>query len=300
MKIILLLIVLLIPSHAIAHSVDAGYVPPPLFGAPKLPPPKERKEPIDKLPEVSKEVTESKMPPAAKEVVTKPRIVREVKEDEQQPSQPINAAPKVEETRTAQPKVKPKAKPAPPPSFSDDKIETAAPTKEEPIDFLKKEEEQKSLVTGPKTMPSNKKEVVEETKLYEAENAEPTSFELKEVAEPETIENLGPIELDQDQFFLTYKTGEKDLAGQNLQTLEAILIPAMLQNKEITINMNAYASPVEGKPNMDRRIALDRGLQIRQIMVEKGVGSHRINLRSHGSNTANQPPDYVEIQLNGV
>ncbi len=184
---------LITPSYAQEANGLGVYVPPPLFGAPNLPPAGHKADDLG-LPILSKEVKPNpKLDPKKDErptsVTSKPRIIKQVRDDlpEAKASKPFFAepAPKSKPVTVKKPVAKPPEKPVAKPT---QKIQKKIPVKPgpEPIDLLKKKdippppplEKSKNLpanipaplpkkvtsegvVKGPKTMPSNKKQSVD-------------------------------------------------------------------------------------------------------------------------------------------
>jgi len=322
MRFILLFIAIVFPMPtAYAQESDGAlvtYEPPPLFAAPRTPPPKVIPKKIDVIDKVSKEVIETKQPQKPvipnKEFLIQPRVVKEKeaslinKEAKNLSETPLqtksNFTTKTPEISNPPVKPIPKLKPAPILT----KKEKSSDLNEEPIDLLKKEAAKKDVqtgvVTGPKTMPSIKKQSVEAEQTYVSKDTEIKNFQRKEVAPAKTTMKLPPaqkkpsnyIDADQKKFILKYGKGRVHMTDKMVvSTLEPL--SALLRGNGKNIEIKSYASKVSSRLNSDRKISLDRGLALREYFISKGVKKHRMNLRSYGNKTSQKSSDYIEITI---
>ncbi len=330
---------LILSQNVSAQTNDMmeDYQPPPLFGAPKLPPPKVKKPKVDVIPDISRQVEQpEKNKNAPVKAVKPPRIIKEVQEvqaiQETAPSsvktKPVlreaikpSSKPMIENTREApKTELKPPAEPQ--------KIETKKPASskqpdvrdlkqtEEPINFLKKQAPQKQqepiipksqgVVKGPKTMPSYKKKSVEteQTFISQTPSAPMLQRAQKNIVK-ETTATKSNVEPAPQPSTISKDQNKFMLLYQAGQTqpsdtdFSATLKPMaqLLNQNDKIIEIKSYASMINGKINSDRRTALDRGLSIREYLLSEGVEPFRINLRSFGSQSEKPQKDWVEITL---
>ncbi len=325
MKLLLLAFIVIFCTHnAVAQEQDTlqNYEPPPLFEAPRLPPPKMPKKPrVDILPEVSKQVDEVKIPQIPNSQTTQdvnsPRVIKEVKpaiEPQQATSLPPpaaqNNAPPIPKTR---PVIEQSSETITPekikPEIIKSKDDSDASQSLEPINLLKSEDKPmdkpmtpEGVVKGPKTMPSYKKKDVVSEQIFVAD--EKIDIKLNDAVSSEEGINEGaklkeapPYPIDKKQSVLMFKSGQTDILSDEVMSELRSLSQHMLQNKDQTLVILSYASTINGKNNADKRISLDRGLTIRNFLIANGIKPYRINLKSFGSNTSKQPSDFVEINL---
>ncbi len=184
-------------AHAQTNNTIENYQPPPMFGAPKLPPPKLKKPKVDVIPDISKPV-EQPITNNAPIKTTKPRVVKEIKDvqtSQENETQSKSFTPKPSLEKSTRPATKPilqkpedSLKDLPPQTVEQQKNKIVKPSllqksktqdlqnTEEPIDFLKQQPLKKQenpvqikkqgVVKGPKTMPSYKKKSVEAEQTF--------------------------------------------------------------------------------------------------------------------------------------
>ncbi len=94
---------------------------------------------------------------------------------------------------------------------------------------------------------------------------------------------------------IIFGSGEIELSSiQRGQIDDTALIP-LSKNKNSRIYIRSYASPIENEQNSDRRIALARGLAVREYLKNQGITSDRIDLKILGSPVDQTPSDRVEL-----
>lgn len=96
---------------------------------------------------------------------------------------------------------------------------------------------------------------------------------------------------------IIFGSGEIELSSiQRGQIDDTALIP-LSKNKNSRIYIRSYASPTQNEQNSDRRIALARGLAVREYVKNQGVTSDRIELKILGSPVDQTPSDRVELMI---
>ncbi|HPD82432.1 MAG: OmpA family protein [Alphaproteobacteria bacterium] len=275
------LFIILIVVSPLCFAQEKGYVPPPLFAEPRDPPPRP-KTPETRMPMLSKEVENLDSAIDSQELLIKPRVI---------PAEPA-------ETKPVIPPRKETKKAPPPTSF-------AAPS---PSD------NSKGVVKGPKVMPAVKKQDVDTEILFKDQN--PQTQNILERVQPTPIQTEKQTQEDHERqveeengdkpsfdnpemhkMTLTYKNGQSKLSEAYKANLGDSVVPALKNNKNLHIYIESYASPQAGQLNGDRRLALSRAMNLRSFLVERGVESERINVRSLGAMTDIKPLDRLEITV---
>lgn len=326
------------PTLAQDGAPIKNYVPPPMFGAPRPVPPKKVLPPTAKLPSLSL--------PAPKE----DPVVKKI--------EPPKVVPKKEEPKIEEPKVvAPPKKPEPAPMPEQAPVPIPEPIKEkviipetgtiekplvkqglEPIDLIKKEKSKENpaekveppapppqpsqgVLTGPKTMPSVKKQNVETEVLFEPKNDKPVDLidraqkqseseqQAEEEKKPEAAINISNLNPDfilpnfnvladgSRKLNLVFQAQQSELQPEQQYTIEKLILPLMKENKVLRLRLESYASPQEAGLNADRRIALTRVMAVRELVIATGISANRLDVRSLGAQTDIQPMDRVEILL---
>ena len=323
-------------QNVLAQDHLNSYEPPPLFGEPKLPPPKIKKPPVDVIDPISKETTLTTQTPEEKQFIVQPRLVKpaETKSNGMElPSSQKKLSPKTKpaidfkEYEKPIPNMKPIIQKTPkdalfiekraeeksePLKFKNlklkpDESETAKENKlvEEPIKLLKTQvppPKSEGVVTGPKTMPSVKKKGVIAEEIFVNETPQINIIERAQSNYED--EPLAVISLDKIKDFQKDKKNliiifTPETVKLNEEMLDNDLLPLakFLAGNSKSLEIKAYAASTKDRPNSDRRIALDRGLAVRELLVSNMIEPHRINLKSFGNKTTRQPADFVEINI---
>ena len=81
------------------------------------------------------------------------------------------------------------------------------------------------------------------------------------------------------------KKGLKDLAGK------------LKDQKNLRLQLMAYAGGKELSPGKARRMSLSRALSVRSFLIESGVRSTRIDVRALGSKTTEDPANRVDVNI---
>lgn len=299
MKQLILVLAVLVYSQNVFAQEEAleTYEPPPLFAEPKFPTPKIKKPPVDVIEPISKEVPETKTLPVRKENPVEPKTAP-------LPNVKPKAKLQIKETEVELPE------PAQKPAQVETKFKTIntdiieEPSEElagEPIELLQKAEPKNDgVVTGPKTMPSNKKEDVLSEEIF-VNDQEINLIERVQSEEDKPLAVIPVGEIaefpeDKTNLILVFKKAQSDLNDEVMDN-ELFPLAKYLAGNSKSLEIKAYASAATNRPNSDRRIALDRGLAIREFLVAQQIEPHRINLKSFGDNTTRQPTDFVEINI---
>lgn len=81
------------------------------------------------------------------------------------------------------------------------------------------------------------------------------------------------------------KSGLKDLAGK------------LKDQKNLRLQLMAYAGGKKLSPGKARRMSLSRALSVRSFLIESGVRSTRIDVRALGSKTNEAPANRVDVNI---
>lgn len=81
------------------------------------------------------------------------------------------------------------------------------------------------------------------------------------------------------------KSGLKDLAGK------------LKDQKNLRLQLMAYAGGKELSPGKARRMSLSRALSVRSFLIESGIRSTRIDVRALGSKTTEAPANRVDVNI---
>lgn len=286
-----------------AQNDLGGYVPPPLFGAQKEPPPKVDNG-VPTLPSLSKPVIiDEKKAEEERPVKGKPNIILLTDEDEPETA-PVKTAP-VPKPKPAVKKTEPKP----------------APKKEEPKKEIPKIEKLKptseGVVKGPKTMPAVKKENVDSEITFEELSPPKTNMldraqktEPEKEAESEEEIYVAPksnptillpdITTQKDgsrKMVLLFQDKQSNLTKEQRYILASTIVKILRNNPYERLLIEAYASNQEEGLSTDRRLSLSRALAIRAFLLENKIESSRVDVRALGAETNAQPLDRVEFYL---
>ncbi|MAZ75804.1 MAG: hypothetical protein CMH31_00695 [Micavibrio sp.] len=277
-----------ISSNAIAQNNSVSdYVPPPLFGgAPSARPaptaPKKRHLPAEII-QLRKNDNEATVKTTSPQNLRQEKAIRAAKLKKSSKNIPI-------------PQRKPKRQAVPQQKQAGQK-----PTSQ-------------GVVKGPKTMPAVKKKSVDAEKidqnkvnntqtdmLARVQTLDPVEpKKLAKDAEPETKKDILSTKeaksLLKDRLVLIFDGASASLSDQKQEILKNKVIPVFADGDK-RLNVTAFASPQSEGLNSDKRLALSRALAVRSFLIENGISSNQINIRSLGAQTTKQPYDRVELQL---
>lgn len=300
-----------LPNSGMAQDTLEGYVPPPMFGAPRPIPPKKNVPKTPKMPRLSTPVEvepKTVKPYKAKIINTKPASKTLPPKEDKKTIIPLKKPEHPKENFNGKPlgQVPEKG------SVERNKITPWL----EPIDLLKRQQKtkrapSKGIVKGPKTMPSNKKKAVDSEVLFEPKNLTPVTLIDKaqkkaeeEIAPPAPIENQNfnlpsfkTLSDGKRKLNLVFPETQDGLKGEQLYTIDKLIIPHLKDNEKSRLQLISYASQQENSISGDRRIALSRAMAVRNHIVKKGISPSRIDVRSLGTQTDIQPIDRIEIFL---
>ena len=173
------------------------------------------------------------------------------------------------------------------------------------------------VVRGPKTMPSNKKQSVDAVVTYDNKTSKPSimmervqkQVVAKEKEALETSENIKKIKsriplpdlVEQEdgsqKISMLYLEKQSGIKDAQINILEQVIIPELKSNEDVRLIIQAYANSPDDSLNSDRRLALDRALEVREYILSKEIPSNRMDVRSLGSQTNVQPLDRVELYI---
>ncbi len=80
----------------------------------------------------------------------------------------------------------------------------------------------------------------------------------------------------------------------------ARVVSLLLQDDAARIQLLAFAQGAGGGARRARRLSLTRALVVRGFLIDQGVLSDRVSLRSFGSKIQDGPPDRVDVLLQDV
>ncbi|NCO03192.1 MAG: OmpA family protein [Alphaproteobacteria bacterium] len=258
-----------------------GYVPPPLFGAPRSPdkpsPSSSQSEiniPID-APRISKDILEEKRP---------------VPFPSRRPNAPVSkqVTPEIETL----PEIMPK------------------PVSEPPVKAVLPETAHQStpsqgVVKGPKTMPAIKADAVAAEAIDGDIDDSPTNMMERvqkqdppkiDMAEPsKSLPHYPALDLTKPHIII-FEPQTFDLNAEQVDIIHNVVLPA-LQDNDLKLNIISYASPAGDGFSSDRRLSLSRALAVRGALIEKGFDPSKMNVRAMGAETTKQPYDRIELEF---
>ncbi len=83
---------------------------------------------------------------------------------------------------------------------------------------------------------------------------------------------------------------------RNLETfLKERAINLFNEDKNLKMEIHAYATPVEGEPYSDVRISLARALEVRSFLIDNDVAPERLELSPMGENERNISDDRIDL-----
>ena len=132
-------------------------------------------------------------------------------------------------------------------------------------------------------------------------SAPPIGKSVKDAAKSEEKKtqagNVGGPSADQvatDIIGLGYKGNTTSLAADQKSTLDKTLLPK-LADKGSSVQILAYSEPTKDSISGARRISLNRGLAIRDYLMQKGVAPDRIMIKALGENSKEKPLDRADL-----
>ena len=76
-------------------------------------------------------------------------------------------------------------------------------------------------------------------------------------------------------------------------------VNASLRTGSDRVLLQAYGGATGDKSSDSRRLCLKRALSVRQILIDSGIPSDRIDVRAMGGASAGDPPDRVDVIVHG-
>ncbi|MCB2109307.1 MAG: OmpA family protein [Rhodobacteraceae bacterium] len=92
---------------------------------------------------------------------------------------------------------------------------------------------------------------------------------------------------------LSFAAGSSEVAA-NVQAEIQTLAGRMANDRSLRLQLLAYASDAENNTSRARRLALDRAVAVRNMLIDAGVERTRIEVRALGDQSDSGPPDRVD------
>ncbi|MDG2244684.1 MAG: OmpA family protein [Rhodospirillaceae bacterium] len=92
---------------------------------------------------------------------------------------------------------------------------------------------------------------------------------------------------------ITFGREETELPSSAAAALTAIS-EKMISNRELRVQLLAYASSADGSPSSVRRKSLSRALSVREFLIDQGIQSTRIEVRALGNQNEGGVADRVD------
>jgi outer membrane protein OmpA-like peptidoglycan-associated protein len=94
---------------------------------------------------------------------------------------------------------------------------------------------------------------------------------------------------------ILFSAGNAEIPDDAKTRLDAI-ITQLTANERERLQLVAYANGTANEANQARRISLQRALEIRKYLMERGVPATRMDVRALGNRSEGKdPPDRVDI-----
>ena len=101
-------------------------------------------------------------------------------------------------------------------------------------------------------------------------------------------------ESDQEPVIIFFKEKSSDLEVGQMEILEKDIFSILRRNGALKASVNGYADNEGGGKTPDQ-LSMSRALLISEYLVEKGIGSERIQARAMGQNTPISPRNRVDV-----
>ncbi|MDX2224815.1 MAG: OmpA family protein [Rhodospirillaceae bacterium] len=92
---------------------------------------------------------------------------------------------------------------------------------------------------------------------------------------------------------LPFAAGVAEITGSSLADIKA-LAERMAGDRSLRVQLMAYASDPEKNTSRARRLALDRAVAVRNLLIDAAVERTRIEVRALGDQLDSGPPDRVD------
>lgn len=262
------------------------YTPPPMFGAPAP------------LPPVTPEAAEPRKPSYVPPAEEKPRYI----EPKRSKAVPVEVQEKSPDIETSAPEHKTSQALPPLPAKK-----PAVPK------YISKKVKREGVVRGPKTMPAVPAKDYHSETLFENEDGQiegailkrHTDIQEKQEAPPKQEKAIvTPSSMDifaladgkAKRATLLYPKGSADTVdGQSWNAVGPKSVQILKENPNWRIQIMSYATPYDDGQSSDRRMALNRALNIREHLLASGVEPQVIDIRALGNQAPDGEKDRVDV-----
>jgi outer membrane protein OmpA-like peptidoglycan-associated protein len=144
-------------------------------------------------------------------------------------------------------------------------------------------------------LPDSAATPVETTELAGPPAAQPAASQPVAAPTPATVQtaslNVGPVG-DMSVLF----DGDSAELSENVQADLRALANSMQASEDRRIQVLGFASSEGGSEDLARKLALSRALKVRTFLIDAGVASTRIQVRSLGDKSEGGPANRVDIR----
>jgi outer membrane protein OmpA-like peptidoglycan-associated protein len=110
----------------------------------------------------------------------------------------------------------------------------------------------------------------------------------------ENQSELMPKAITASLFFIA---DQNELSGEMKKTIEQDVIPKLLQDKTLRIEIKSYADAPDKSPSSARRLSLSRALALRTYLLSRKIDSYRMDVRALGNATSTLPMDRIDVNF---
>ncbi len=123
--------------------------------------------------------------------------------------------------------------------------------------------------------------------------------ETKGIKIPVPSENTPKLlpSTENDPQKIIFERGLTDLSQTQRSQIDDEALSPLAHDLTRHIEIRSYASPLNNEQNSDRRVALARGLAVRDYLKSQGITSERIELKVLGAPIDLTPPDRVDLVI---
>tara|TARA_R110002124_G_scaffold64985_2_gene177616 strand:+ start:421953 stop:423386 length:1434 start_codon:yes stop_codon:yes gene_type:complete len=112
-----------------------------------------------------------------------------------------------------------------------------------------------------------------------------------QTAAPANI-NQAPSHANASLFFTS---GQDQLSDEMKKSIEQNVIPKLLQDTTLRIEIKSYAEAPDESPSSARRLSLSRALDLRTYLLSRKIDSYRMDVRALGNATDTIPMDRIDV-----
>jgi len=94
---------------------------------------------------------------------------------------------------------------------------------------------------------------------------------------------------------LFFTSGQDQLSDEMKKSIEQDIIPKLLQDKTLRIEIKSYADAPDKTPSSARRLSLSRALDLRTYLLSRKIDSYRMDVRALGNATDTIPMDRIDV-----